>query len=68
MTRTNPANLVILLFTTLLAIVSPKIAVLHPEALKDQFKDGRIPHLYANFGFIPYGQSMNGHVYYNSWG
>jgi hypothetical protein len=55
MTRINPANLVKLALTAFVGVVSSKIVVLHPEALKNSFTDGQIKHLYANFGFIPYG-------------
>ena len=68
MTRITPANLVIMVLATLLGFATPKIAVLHPQVLIKDFKDGLIPHLYANFGFIPYGQGMNGKVYYSQSG
>ena len=64
MTRINPAKLVMFALATLLGIVAPKISVLHPEVLQNEFREAIIPHLYANFGFIPYGQGMNGKVYY----
>ena len=55
MTRINPANLVKLAITAFLGVVSSKIVVLSPEGLKSSVTDGQIEHLYANFGFIPYG-------------
>jgi len=62
MTRINPANITIVAIVALnvlLGFVSPKIMVLYPEELKNNVGKGEdvgvIKHLYANFGFVPYG-------------
>ena len=46
---------------SLFAAVSAKITVLKPEGLKDQFFEGKIETINANFGYIPYGQSFVSH-------
>ena len=48
--------------------VEAKLSIFSPQALKDTFSDtgGQIYSQIANFGHIPYGQSLGGRLYYNS--
>jgi hypothetical protein len=47
--------------------VLSNLIVYSPEELKQYFAnaDYKITANYANFGYIPYGQSMIGRIYYN---
>lgn len=48
-----------------LAAVEAKLKILSPESLASQFKDGVIRASYANFGFIPYGQTIMGKIHFD---
>lgn len=37
-----------------------------PQSLAQNFKNSTIPASYANFGFIPYGQSLMGKIHYDA--
>jgi len=54
----------ILLLITILGI-NAQITIIRPDNLRDVFKDEDIPAVYANFGYIPYGQKVIGKLYYN---
>lgn len=55
-------------FGLLSATVSAVIKVTSPQSLVGKFAstDGVIQSQYANFGHIPYGQSLHGRIYFNS--
>lgn len=44
---------------------SAMIKVMSPKSLVDKFDDGIIKASYANFGYIPYGHTMMGHIHYH---
>jgi hypothetical protein len=49
-------------------LTEAKLSIKGPKVLKEKFKDnnGQIQTVLANFGHIPYGQSMDGRLYYNA--
>jgi hypothetical protein len=49
----------------LIAAAQAKLKVLSPPSLASQFKEGVITASYANFGFIPYGQTIMGKIHYD---
>lgn len=49
----------------LLAASQAKLQVLSPTSLASQFKEGVITASYANFGFIPYGQTIMGKIHFD---
>jgi hypothetical protein len=42
----------------LLGVISAEVSIIKPDALRAAFNDEDIPAVYANFGRIPYGQSI----------
>lgn len=52
----------------MISIISAKLHIIGPESLKEQFKSSNqtMEVVYANFGHIPYGQSMVGKLHYNN--
>lgn len=46
----------------LLSSVNCELKVYGPDELKRRFTGGAIEARYANFGFIPYGHSLNGNI------
>jgi hypothetical protein len=59
----------------LLGFTHAKLKIMSPESLASKFKgiytiltflDGEIKASYANFGYIPYGQTIMGKLHYDS--
>ena len=57
-----------LLVCHVIGIAASKLVVYSPQELVNLFKDqdSVIPANYANFGHIPYGQSLIGSIYYDA--
>ena len=57
----------LLCLTMKIMFTQSKLVVYSPQDLIEQFKDtnGVINANYANFGHIPYGQSLIGQIYYD---
>lgn len=51
----------------LVQLAQASMTILHPQSLIDKFgaTNGTIDVVYGNFGHIPYGQSVVGHMQYN---
>lgn len=47
------------------ALVNCKLSILSPSSLASLFPNGEIEASYANFGFIPYGHTIIGKLYYD---
>jgi len=45
--------------------VQGRLKIMSPDSLVSQFKDGIIEAEYANFGYIPYGQTIMGRMHYH---
>lgn len=51
---------------SLLALTSEaRLKIMSPESLANQFKNSTIRANYANFGFVPYGQTIMGNLHYS---
>lgn len=48
-----------------MTVIDARLTILSPSSLASQFKDGKIKANYANFGFIPYGQTIMGKIHYD---
>ena len=57
----------LIVFIYVLGLISANIKIISPASLKEKFKSNNytIDAVYGNFGHIPYGQSIVGHIYYN---
>ena len=60
-------KIILLLLSILISPLYNRLIVYGPQELKDKFvsTDYKIKASYANFGNIPYGQSLIGRIYYN---
>jgi hypothetical protein len=45
-------------------LAQARLKIVSPESLVKEFKDGLIQAEYANFGYIPYGQTIMGRMHY----
>lgn len=54
----------LILTTMFVSFVAAKLKVMAPQSLADEFKDQTIPAEYANFGYIPYGQTVMGRLHF----
>jgi len=50
----------------LLATADARLKVMSPQSLVDQFTNATIRANYANFGFVPYGQTIIGKLHYQA--
>jgi len=57
-------------FASVISIAFGRLKVMSPPELSkifaDKYDDGAIPASYANFGFMPYGQTIMGKLHYAS--
>ena len=65
---TRMKSLLCVSFLLLLSQAFSRLVIHGPQELKEKFasSNSRIKASYANFGTIPYGQSMIGRIYYNA--
>jgi len=48
-----------------LTLIQSKLSILSPTVLQSKFINGTVKASYANFGYIPYGHSIIGRLYFN---